>query len=305
MCFGCQAAGKPGKARQSPGKGAAVVGAAIRAGLRAATSLRAGAPGVMGQIESATAREPRADTANAQEEVDKRPAPPTAGLDGGHATALGSEDGTDDETDDEAAMARRLNLRSVKLPYAVQLQAIQAEDDANRLHFRGGWSICWEKGRGLGLKYEFDVPVDAAERDRPWCSYSYGDAACERVLKKDHEDSDVLLPDDWGMYRDPHRSPYAFLPRRRGAASYANDGTVIVKDGMWTASGEQANAYHKPDPEREGCYRMYLAAGFKAGSFVSVAYGEEWWNAACADGMQRNEQRAFRRANPLWHAGCG
>ena len=124
---------------------------------------------------------------------------------------------------------------------------------------------------GWGLRYTKDVPLTTPWDLTPSCPYELGGGAMVRVRKAEHENSDLLMPNEWGA-----DEAFAYLPTRRGAATYANDNTRTTATDGWQRTGHRANAKHLYDPHQPGVFVLHLKPGFTAG-FVHVDYGAAWW----------------------------
>ena len=176
-----------------------------------------------------------------------------------------------------------------------------------------GWEIkyCPTVG-GWGLVFHKDVPWCAAFdpvnhiAETPSCTYSDGGSPLTKVEKEEFRSSDLLLPDMWSGV-DPVSSKFAYLPRRRGAGSFANDHTVRIRpDGTWCAARDaqgkavQPNAVHFWEDGEVGVFRLHLKPGYRAGTWVSVAYGSDYWDDACADALEKKDAREFAAKNPAY-----
>ena len=235
----------------------------------------------------------------------------------GNATGDGGRGGANGDcaTSDRTfeCVNSREELESHRMGAAAGRRARVARDAGS------GWEIKYNRTvQGWGLVFNYNVPWCApfdpskGTAETPSCTYSSRGAPLTKVKKAEFRSSDLLLPDMWSGV-DPVSSEYAYLPQQRGAASYANDHTVKIRaDGTWCVARDvhgralQPNAVHFWEDGQEGVFRLHLKPGYRAGTWVSVAYGSDYWNDACAEALERKEALEFAANNPAYsgHGAC-
>ena len=160
-----------------------------------------------------------------------------------------------------------------------------------------GWKIGWQPGKGLGLKYTGPWPqVTTSSADFPSCNYTLGGAKLRYVRTEEHPDNPYLI----GATKDDE---HAWMPLQLGAGCYANDSTVeILRSGRWQKiKGAKPTAEHHHIGE--GLIQLRLTEDYKLGEWVSVEYGERYWNSACADAIEAQEVATERRTDPDFELG--